>query len=129
MNLFEEIGGEPGVARLVDAFYDHMAEAPELPPLLAMHPDLARARERLRDFLTGWMGGPPRYVEKHGHPRLRMRHLHVQIDGAGVARWMACMDHALETTVADEELRAMLHTSFSRVAAHMRNVPDEAPME
>ncbi|MEN0068462.1 MAG: group II truncated hemoglobin [Myxococcota bacterium] len=126
MDLFERMGREPGVARLVDAFYDHMAEAPDMAPLLALHPDLERARERLYEFLVGWMGGPPLFVQKYGHPRLRMRHLHVAIDETGVALWMRCMDHALMTTVPHEDLRELLHSNFSRLAAHMQNVFDEA---
>jgi hypothetical protein len=37
--------------------------------------DLAGAEQRLRDFLVGRFGGPQRYIEERGHPRLRMRHL------------------------------------------------------
>ncbi len=124
MELFEAMGEEVGVRRLVDAFYDHMAEASEMAPLLALHPDLERARERLYEYLVGWMGGPPLYVQKYGHPRLRMRHMHVRIDGAGVALWMRCMDHALEATVELAELRELLHANLSRLAAHMRNVAE-----
>ena len=121
MELFEQIGREAGVARLVGAFYDHMAEAPEMAPLLGLHPDLERARERLYEFLVGWMGGPPLFVTKYGHPRLRMRHMHVRVDPEGVTLWVRCMDHALATTVDDEALRDLLHASFSRMAAHMQN--------
>ena len=43
-----------------------------------------RARkQRLRDFLIGRFGGPPRYVEQRGHPRLRMRHMPFAIDRRG----------------------------------------------
>lgn len=126
MTLFERIGAEAGVARLVDAFYTHMAEAPDLAPLLALHPNLAHARERLYEYLVGWTGGPPLYVQKHGHPRLRMRHMHVRIDRTQVGLWMRCMDHALAATIDDDEARGLLHANFDRLAAHMQNVPDGA---
>lgn len=121
MELFEAIGREEGVARLVHAFYDHMRDEPEMAALLALHPDLDRARERLYEYLVGWTGGPPLYVQKHGHPRLRMRHLHVTVDGDGVASWLRCMDHALRTTIADDAAREILWTNLSRLAAHMQN--------
>lgn len=44
MELFDRVGREPGVARLVDAFHGHMAEAPEMSRLLVLHPDLEHAR-------------------------------------------------------------------------------------
>lgn len=122
MTLFERLGREDGVRKLVDAFYDHMAEAPEMGPLLDLHPDLDHARERLYEYLVGYTGGPPLYVSKYGHPRLRRRHLHVRIDAAGVDLWMQCMDHALAATVADDEARAVLHANFAPLAAHMQNV-------
>ena len=45
--------------------------------------DLAGAEQRLRDFLIGRFGGPPRYIEQRGHPRLRMRHMPFAIDDGG----------------------------------------------
>ena len=70
--LFDTIG-EDGFVRLIRAFY---AQVPDDPILGPMYPkeDLAGAEERLRDFLIGRFGGPQRYVERRGHPRLRMRH-------------------------------------------------------
>ena len=40
-----------------------------------MRQSLKQSREKLYMYLTGWTGGPPVYVEKYGHPRLRARHL------------------------------------------------------
>ena len=73
--------GEEGFARLIRAFY---AQVPDDPILGAMYPkdDLAGAEQRLRDFLIGRFGGPQRYVEQRGHPRLRMRHMPFAIDTA-----------------------------------------------
>ena len=53
--------GEEGFARLVHAFY---AQVPGDDILGPMYPadDLAGAEERLRDFLVGRFGGPPRYI-------------------------------------------------------------------
>jgi hemoglobin len=92
--------GEDGFARLVRAFY---AQVPGDAILGPMYPadDLAGAEARLRDFLVGRFGGPNRYIEQRGHPRLRMRHLPFAIDRAARDRWVELMDHAL--------LREFLH--------------------
>ncbi|MGE3191827.1 MAG: globin, partial [Vicinamibacterales bacterium] len=86
--------GEAGFARLVRAFY---AQVPGDDLLGPMYPagDLEGAEQRLRDFLVGRFGGPPRYMEQRGHPRLRMRHMPFAIDQAARDRWMALMDRAL----------------------------------
>lgn len=122
MTIYERMGGQDAVARIVSAFYRIMQEDPEMARLLAVHPDLPRAQERLLDYLTGWTGGPPVYVRKHGHPRLRARHLHVPIDLEMVGMWMSCMERALAAEVADDEVREVLHTNLAGLAAHMRNV-------
>ena len=91
--VFDAIG-EDGFTRLVRAFY---AQVPGDPILGPMYPqdDLAGAEVRLRDFLIGRFGGPPRYVEQRGHPRLRMRHMPFTIDEAARDRWVMLMDRAL----------------------------------
>jgi hemoglobin len=100
--------GEEGFRRLVAAFY---AQVPADDVLGPMYPpeDLAGAEERLRDFLIGRFGGPPRYIEQRGHPRLRMRHAPFPISDAARTRWMQLMDRALRETnlpaEADEGLR------------------------
>src|SRR5918997_4693624 len=97
--------GEHGFERLVRAFY---AQVPGDAVLGPMYPqeDLAGAEQRLRDFLVGRFGGPTRYIERRGHPRLRMRHMPFVIDDAARNRWVQLMERALDraelpTEVAD----------------------------
>ena len=119
---YDPIGGEAGVRALVDAFYDAMDPRPDCAAIRAMHPDdLSESRDKLFEFLSGWMGGPPLYVQKRGHPRLRARHLPFSIDEAARDQWMACMYDALQATVDDAALRERLYLSFLRVAEHLRN--------
>ncbi|MEZ4320698.1 MAG: group II truncated hemoglobin [Myxococcota bacterium] len=118
---YERIGGETGVRTLVDAFYDTMDALPEAAAIRAMHPaDLQPSRDKLYEFLSGWLGGPQHYIAKHGHPRLRMRHFPFPIDEGARDAWLLCMYEALEG-VPDEALRDQLAGSFARVADHMRN--------
>jgi hemoglobin len=120
---YQRLGGAEGVRKLVDRFYDHMSEQPIAAEILKFHPpDLHGSRDKFYEFLSGWLGGPPLYVEKRGHPRLRMRHLPFAIDDAASDAWMHCMRMALEECVEDKLLRELLRSSFQRTADHMRNM-------
>lgn len=112
--------GEDGFARLVAAFYRQVPGDPVLGPMYPQH-DLAAAEQRLRDFLVGRFGGPARYIEQRGHPRLRMRHAPFPIDRAARDRWMELMGHALETTDLPPEIAAFLRDFFDAVATMMMN--------
>lgn len=120
--LYALIGGASAVQALVDRFYDHMDRRPESAAIRAMHPaDLAGSREKLYLFLTGWLGGPPLYMARHGHPRLRARHLPFAVDTSARDQWMVCMRLALAETVAEEDLRGLIDGALARLADHMRN--------
>jgi hemoglobin len=114
--------GEDGFARLVRAFY---AQVPADPILGAMYPrhDLAGAEQRLRDFLIGRFGGPPRYIEERGHPRLRMRHMPFAIDAAARDRWVALMNNALDEAALPPDVTLLLREFFSSTATFMINRP------
>ena len=119
---FAWIGGESQVHALVDRFYDLMDLEPDYAALRAAHgTELANAREKLKMFLTGWMGGPQRYTEQFGHPRLRMRHMPFSIGIAERDQWVACMDQAMQETAIDDALRTRLKDSFMQTADWMRN--------
>ena len=123
---FEMMGGEAGIRRLVDRFYDIMDSAPEAAGIRALHAKrLDSSREKLFLFLTGWMGGPPLYVERYGHPKLRARHMPFPIGAPERDAWVWCMDGALAEQDIPAELRDYLRARFRAVADHMRNVPDE----
>jgi len=119
---FAWIGGESQVHALVDRFYDLMDLEPGYGALRAAHgTELVNAREKLKMFLTGWMGGPQRYTEQFGHPRLRMRHMPFSIGIAERDQWVACMDQAMQETAIDDALRTRLKESFMQTADWMRN--------
>jgi hemoglobin len=112
--------GEDGFARLVRAFY---AQVPGDDILGPMYPaeDMEGAEARLRDFLVGRFGGPPRYMEQRGHPRLRMRHMPFAIDAAGRNRWVALMDRALVEAEIPADAAAVLTPFFHHMASFMIN--------
>ena len=122
---FDLIGGEERVRELVDRFYDLMDLEPAYAALRATHgPDLAHARQRLFWFLCGWLGGPPYYMEKVGHPMLRARHLPFSIGIIERDQWVACMDHAMQDQNLPSDLREQLQAAFMNTADWMRNRPE-----
>jgi len=93
---FRAAGGEAGVARLVDDFYDEMERAPEARGIRAMHPaDLTESRDKLARFLCGWLGGPRRYAEKYGTISIPGAHAHLAIGEAQRDAWLLCMERAI----------------------------------
>ena len=121
---YERLGGEAQLRELVDRFYDLMDLEPEYAGIRRLHPtDLARSREKLFMFLSGWLGGPGLYVERYGHPMLRARHLPFAIGTAERDAWMACMMRAMEDVGVEERLRAALAEALAGTADWMRNRP------
>lgn len=119
---YEAIGTEDRIRALVDRFYDLMDERPEAAGIRALHPaDLAGSREKLYLFLVGWMGGPPLYVSKFGHPRLRARHIQFPIGERERDEWLWCMFQAMEDQQVPEPTRSQLRQAFAGLADFMRN--------
>ena len=119
---YEWIGGEPAVRSLVDRFYDLMDLEPAYTELRAAHGStLEDARDKLFWFLCGWLGGPDYFVERFGHPRLRMRHMPFSIGILERDQWVACMDQAMGEVQVDPALRERLKASFTQTADWMRN--------
>jgi hemoglobin len=112
--------GEDGFARLVAAFYRQVAQDDLLGPMYPAH-DLSGAEQRLRDFLVVRFGGPPRYLEQRGHPRLRMRHVPFAIGQAARDRWVAMMEQALREAMLPPEAESVLREFFSSTATFLMN--------
>ncbi len=112
--------GEEGFERLIAAFYRQVPGDDILGPMYPPE-DMAGAEQRLRDFLVGRFGGPQRYIEQRGHPRLRMRHHPFAIDDRARKRWLSLMDRALVETALPADADAMLRRFFEAVAAMMVN--------
>lgn len=112
--------GEEGFARLVAAFYKQVPADDILGPMYPAD-DLPGAEERLRDFLVGRFGGPQRYIESRGHPRLRMRHMPFKLDQAARDRWVQLMDRAFEEAALPGESTDALRAFFHHMATFMIN--------
>ncbi len=131
VTVFAAVGGQPFFDRLVDRFYDDVANDQVLLPLYPDQVDLGPARRRLALFLGQYWGGPDTYSAERGHPRLRMRHQPFAVDDAARRHWVDAMLDALRATMPeaplDDELREVVEqrmTEYFRTAAdHMVNTP------
>jgi hemoglobin len=122
ITLYQALGGDAGVRALTSRFYALMETLPEAAACRVIHPaDLAGSEEKLYEYLTGWLGGPPLYTDKRGHPMLRRRHFVAPIGAAERDGWLLCFTRALEETVASAQLRAIVLEPVTRLAHHMVN--------
>lgn len=119
-DLYEPAGGADFFVRLVDRFYDGVADDPVLRPMYPEQ-DLTGARHRLATFLMHYWGGDPTYMEQRGHPRLRMRHVPYVIDDAARDRWLLHMATAVEELAPTPEIASILMSYFVPAAEQLRN--------
>jgi hemoglobin len=112
--------GDDGFERLTAAFYRRVAIDDILKP---MYPEeeLLAAQHRLRDFLIQRFGGPFKYSETRGHPRLRMRHAPFHIDQRGRDRWVELMEASLAEVNLPAEAVPPLRKFFHEAATFMIN--------
>jgi hemoglobin len=122
ISVYDQLGGEDAVRRLVQRFYALMDTLEEARHIRGMHPqDLAHSEDSLFKFLSGWFGGPPLFEQERGHPRLRMRHAPFAITPQARDEWMLCMHLALREQVLDERLLTGLEQAFAGMANHLVN--------
>lgn len=119
---YELLGGEPTIRRLTKRFYELMDELPEAAACRAIHqPSLESAQEKLYEYLTGWLGGPPLFTDKYGHPMLRARHMPFAIGKAEADGWVACFIRAWMEIVPPGPLADTILVRVHDLARHMRN--------
>lgn len=119
---YDLLGGASKLNELVDRFYDLMGEIPEYHAIRKLHPvSLDGSRDKLKWFLSGWLGGPQLDLEKVGQPMLRARHLPYPIGSIERDLWLACMFSAMREADLPEELQTALEKSFFGTANWMRN--------
>ncbi|MBW8444754.1 MAG: hypothetical protein K0M49_03905 [Arenimonas sp.] len=122
ITLYEAIGGDATVRALTRRFYELMDTLPQVKRCRAIHPpDLAESEEKLYDYLTGYLGGPPIYMQKRGHPMLRRRHMMAEIGPQERDEWLLCFRQALDETVEHEKLREIIWAPIEKLGHHMQN--------
>jgi hemoglobin len=112
--------GEAGFDRIVTSFYERVKND-DLIGRMYPPDDWEGAKVRLRDFLIQRFGGPTRYSDQRGHPRLRMRHAPFSIGPAERDRWLELMAAAIKTAQIDDDLLPVLWPYLVSTADHMMN--------
>jgi hemoglobin len=123
-SFFDAVGGHETFVRLVDRFYEGVADDELLRP---MYPEeqLDGARERLTLFLEQYWGGPTTYSETRGHPRLRMRHAGFRIGPAARDAWLRHMRDAVDSLALPPMQHELLWDYLERAAHSLLNTFDD----
>ncbi|MBB4231972.1 group II truncated hemoglobin [Rhizobium mongolense] len=122
ITLYQAIGGDLAVRALTQRFYELMDTLPAARRVRAVHPpSLKGSEEKFYEYLTGYLGGPPLYTDKRGHPRLRSRHFVAAIGPVERDEWLLCFRRAMDETIVNEKLREIIWPPIERLAFHMQN--------
>jgi hemoglobin len=122
-SVFELVGGESTFERLVNVFYDRIAEDPALRPMFPV--DLEAGKRWQKLFLMQFFGGPAHYIEERGHPRLRMRHQPFVIDQTARDHWLNHMLAAMAEVGIQEPAYSVMREYFERASTFMINACSE----
>lgn len=125
-SLYETVGGETFFERLVDRFYEGVANDDVLLRLYPEPNDLSGARKRLTLFLMQYWGGPTTYSDERGHPRLRQRHFPFAIGERERDHWLVHMCKAIDELSPSDDIRAQLTEYVTNAATHLVNQPPSA---
>ncbi len=125
--FYTAVGGQQFFDDLVALFY---AEVERNPMLRGLYPsDLTDSKRWMSMFLMQYFGGPSTYSELKGHPRLRMRHAHLQIGQAERDAWWTAMSTAVAASSINEPHRSAMMEYFTTAADWMINHDDQATTE
>lgn len=112
-DLFDRIGGQPAVGKLVDLLYAGIENDDQLRPLFPR--DLADGRSMQKLFFAEWLGGPGDYSEQ-AHAGLRHRHDGLPITTELADRWLSHFRQAIDATIAAESDRTTIYAQVHSLA-------------
>jgi truncated hemoglobin YjbI/ankyrin repeat protein len=119
-DLFERIGGQPTVDRLVDLLYEEIEDDDQLRPLFGR--DLDSGKSRQKTFFAEWLGGPRRYSEM-AWTNLSLSHGGKPITQALAGRWLGHFSGALRAAVAADSDRRTIFQQVRPLAMALVNRP------
>ena len=125
-SLYDEIGGNDGVQRLVETFYNIVEKDDVAKKLHILHlrgSGIANSKKEQHLFMSGFLGGPKLYLEKHGHANLKVMHEHVVVDEEAKDIWLNCMEKAMDEVALSEAIQEKLMRIFTPVAERLVNQP------
>ena len=115
-----ELIGDNRLQELINSFYAKVFESPVIGPLFNQI-DAETIKDKQFRFLSQFLGGPQRFSEKYGHPRMRMRHMPHAITMDAKDEWLRLMKASIEELDMEEELKEALYNCFPKIAQHMVN--------
>jgi hemoglobin len=121
--IYEAVGGDEGIRKIVEAFYPKVQRHPLLAPLFPA--DITPVMEKQHMFLSQFFGGPSLYSDRYGHPMMRARHLPFPITPQRAEAWLDCMRLALADTDLPEALQEIVLERLSGPAHHFVNTNDD----
>jgi hemoglobin len=116
--MYQRLGAD-NLQLLVDRFYDLVFSDERIAPLFKTDKELIKEKQVL--FLTQFLGGPPLYSQRYGHPQLRARHLPHPITDDDAVAWLQCMSTAITGLSIQAELKDELFKRFIPTAMFMVN--------
>ena len=115
----EDLGGEAGIRKWVELFYDKVGVHPTLIPIFP--PDLTQSRAKQWAFFVEYFGGPAHYTNTYGNAFLRFKHRKAKIGFPERDAWMSCLLEALAETGASPELVTAVQQKVQGLADAMVN--------
>lgn len=123
-SLYNRVGGETGLRKLIEIFYDIIEFESQGRMLHLLHlkgHGVAHSRIEQFNFLSGFLGGPQLYIEKYRHSNVRDMHVHVEIDAAARDSWLECMLVAIDRVGLPTDVKDDLMSNLTRVAFQLQN--------
>ena len=121
--LYYRVGKE-NLDLLVERFYDLVFINDQIAHLFKNDKEEIKGKQRL--FLSQFLGGPPAYSEKFGHPQMRARHMPHPITETDAIAWLHCMSQAIATLPITEALKDELFSRFPSTAMFMVNKEEKS---
>jgi hemoglobin len=117
-SLYERVGGEAGVIRLIDIFYQRVLADPELSPFFA-HIPMEKLRRMQVEFFTSALGGPLQYS---GRP---LAHVH-QGHGITKTHLRRFTEHLLVTLETLKLSKQDIQSIYTRIALEADEIADDS---
>jgi hemoglobin len=115
-----ELIGDDRLQELISSFYAKVFKSPVLGPIFN-ETDAESIKDKQYCFLTQFLGGPPRYIEKYGPPQMRRRHMPHAITNDAKDEWLSLMNASIQELELTDNLKTALYNCFPKVAQHMVN--------
>lgn len=118
MNPYKEIGEEK-LHQMIDIFYNYVKNDDRMNHLFPG--DWAETARKQKQFQTQFLGGPNLYIEEHGHPMMKARHMPFAITEIERDAWLENISKAIDDVGLDANMKGYLMERYTMVAHHMQN--------